>query len=504
MPPPNLVLPKAKNMPTSDNIRYRAIGLLSSFADHCLQHGLTATKQPLPTGQTYPGNESERLVGNDMNLAAMKDVMEPIGLPADSDPAPTPTEPTAQPAPTYNPGSSDDELVSMEALLTYLNQRFGGKDVSLTTAKCYRRWLASYFEAIGHTEAAVIRNWIPPSSPEAGLAKDAEDANYLAAKSFDPSRADLLPGDESLPGNTRYLSFIDSASLNLLFEQLLSETRGGKLRYQSGPDAALMFMVSMMTGLRPNEWPTARYLESFFDPDTKVTLGPVLEVRTLKQTSRREDNPLREKRYLVLDRWPTDQLQRVESLVAHVSAMGDEFENFYNRSRMTLTRAWKRAKREALKGYRLDGTAPADASETALVASNALPDAKDAPLDASSMILVTDSRSVSFYTARHIFAEEIRRSVSLTRFELAALLGHSLLTNQVYYGPRMDKSDREYDFVLPRPWPGDADEIKLWDYKVNPLRTAYMQGDLFGGMPNDSALLGNDTPEDGVEGFYLR
>lgn len=44
--------------------------------------------------------------------------------------------------------------------------------------------------------------------------------------------------------------------------------------------------------------------------------------------------------------------------------------------------------------------------------------------------------TVTFYTCRHIFAEEVRRAQTYTRFELAAMMGHSLLTNQAFYGPR--------------------------------------------------------------------
>jgi hypothetical protein len=34
------------------------------------------------------------------------------------------------------------------------------------------------------------------------------------------------------------------------------------------------------------------------------------------------------------------------------------------------------------------------------------------------------------------------------------------------------------DFALPRPWPGDADAIKEWDRKMNPVRHKAAQNNL--------------------------
>ncbi|MEH6688788.1 MAG: hypothetical protein V7693_16180 [Halopseudomonas sabulinigri] len=488
-------------MTISENIRFRAIGLLSSFQEHCHKAAVSPTLGGASQAPKSSGN-NERVIGSEGAVSVAEDTLSTeIGVLDDAG---------------YVPGGVDDCRIDMTQLLCWLNDRFGGKGVSLTTAKCYRRWLASYFDAIGHPDSLMIRNWQPPSSQEAALASDAADSEYLAAKTYDPSRS-LVTSDDLLPGNTRYLSFIDRESLSLLLEQLLSVTAKGTPRYQAGPEAALMFTVSMMTGLRPHEWPTARYLELFFDPETKLTLGPVLEVMTLKQSSRREDNPLREKRYLVLDKWPKDQIERVVAFIDQIQGSAEDFDAYYNRARMTLGRAWKRAQRLAIK---TNSKAEDVAKGRDSLPQEPLPPKSDSLGDEgndieatkvrveessySGMVMVDDTRAVGFYTARHVFAEEIRRSVSLTRFELAAMLGHSLLTNQVYYGPKMESSDREYDFVLPRPWPGDADEIKLWDYKVNPLRTAYMQGDLFGGMSGTESEQGSSFSRDGASSFYLR
>lgn len=408
--------------------------------------------------------------------------------------------PTGSPVNAGSPGEGspdDDSRIHIPTILEWLAHGVTEGGLSVTTVNCYRRWLASYFDTLGHPDVALIRNWRPPGSPEAILQSDNEDAVALAEVTpTDKRLLKSLAQLEELPGNSRYLSYIDEVTLQALLEQLLSVTASGKPRYSAGPSAALMFAVTLETGLRPNEWASARYLESFFDPETKLTLGPVLEVKTLKQSNRREDNPLREHRYLLLDRWPEAQLQRLRFFLAEIQGVeggaGAEgaFESYYNKVRMTLGRAWKRVQKQlADQVNQFSGSTKSDKGQPTAVLEEIL------------------SRSVSFYTARHTFAEEIRRSMSFTRFELAAMLGHSLLTNQVYYGPRTGEVKREFEYALPRPWPGDAEEIMQWDQTVNPLRGAYMQSDLFGGLAaarDTEAQTAKREEKDGVASFYLR
>lgn len=421
-----------------------------------------------------------------------------------------------QPAPTGSPvnhgsptdGSPDDDSrIHIPAVLDWLSYIVTDGGLSITTVNCYRRWLASYFDTLGHPDVGLLRNWRPPGSPEAILQSDHEDAVSLSEVTpTDKRLLKSLVGLEELPGNSRYLSYIDDVTLQALLEQLLAVTASGKPRYSAGPAAALMFAVTLETGLRPNEWVSARYLESFFDPQTKLTLGPVLEVKTLKQSNRREDNPLREHRYLLLDRWSEPQLDRLKYFMSEIqgSSSGEAtvdveaaFKSYYNKVRMVLGRAWKQVQKNIA-----DKVSPAEGSTGTHGSTHSGQGQPTAQLE--EML----TRSVSFYTARHTFAEEIRRSKAYTRFELAAMLGHSLLTNQVYYGPRSGDVAREFEYALPRPWPGDAEEIMQWDKTVNPLRGAYMQNDMFGGM-----AVGADDPDqhaskreqkDGVSSFFMK
>lgn len=356
-------------------------------------------------------------------------------------------------------------VVDVGDVLCWLNRRVREKGLSLTTAKCYRRWLAAYFEDAKHPDAALIRNWTPPGSHEEVLADDHRDAEQLG-------RAITV---QTLETNSRYVSALDNAGYAALIEQLNALDAKGEPRYAQGLSAGLMFVVTMMTGLRPMEWPTAHYREEFTDPLSVLTLGPVLETHTLKQSNRREDNPLREKRYLVLDSWDENQLTMLKGFIAMVVNAGADYPSFYGKIRKTIQRAWKRVAQD----NDVEDRSPSSSE-----------DGDD------------NGQGVSLYTARHIFAEETRRSDQFTRFELAAMLGHSMLTNQVYYGPRSIKCDRDFDFKLPRPWPGDADDIMQWDRQVNPLRQRFTQGDLFAG-PEEAETKAREERE-GVASFFIR
>ena len=490
-------------MTISDNIKFRAIGLLTSFTEYCRDKGVSPLKAVAPAPSAADTQHSPPAP----NILGVTD-LPPSPDSLDASTSSSCAAGISLPGVMYTPGTGMDTSVDMDRVIDWLNHRFGGTDISETTMKCYRRWLASYFDAVGHSEAAVIRSWVAPHSIEARLRDDQKDALSLSVlgTTHTSSGKRVLP-DTVLPGNDRYLSFVDADSVALLVEQLLSTSRSsGRPRYRSGPETALFFTVTMMTGLRPNEWPLARFLETHFDPDTKMTLGPVLEVESLKQANRRDDNPLRDHRYLVLDDWPESQLAQLRAFMDQINQPGYNFDSLYNRARMTLTRAWESARRDARAAYRAELAAIDNGSAATLSDTDGTDGVPALPAGAtttavrySRMLLVSDKRSVSLYTARHIFAEEIRRTGDLTRFELAALLGHSLITNQVYYGPLREELDREYEYALPRPWPGDADDIELWDYKVNPLRTAYTQPDMFDALSEQDADAGPSGSD-----FHLR
>ena len=429
-------------MEISDRIRDRAIGLLTTFRNEALRdiEGISAATQH----STAPKfSSADNKIGKSISFGgyahAMDESVEIIGEYAHL---------------------SDAEVRS---LIGWLNHKVTKNGLTGITAKCYRRWLASYFESIGDPCAFAVRNWVPPGSHVAALIKDEGDARLVLGPTLDMSPQ---PPVLDLKANTRYHTYIERETLTLLLEALLSKCKTGP-RYAHGHLAAMFFSATIMLGLRPKEWMTARYREIFYDPEQKIMLGPVLDVRSLKQNNRRDDNPLRENRLLLLDGWPPEQIGLVKGLLGFIAELHDEAaqDSFYHSVRMVLNRAWNRVRVLARKAQKAKHTPGGISSESEY---SKLP-----------VHLIDSKLSVGLYTARHIFAEECRRSRDLNRFELAALLGHSMLTNQVHYGPRLKNAPRGYKYILPRPWPGDADDIMAWDNTVNPRRNQFGQGDLF-------------------------
>lgn len=356
-------------------------------------------------------------------------------------------------------------------LIRWLSAMTKREGHSETTSKCYRRWIAAYLEDIGHPASSVVRSWSPPNSRELQLLEDEREARS-ASRRIEVTATDT---------NGRYAAYLNQSGMKALLNSLMDLTPAGAPRYKGGDAIALMLVCSAMTGLRPMEWPRCRLLDSYYDPETALTLGPVLEVHTLKQSGRREDNPLKSKRHLWLKDWPDEQIAQLRFAVDNI-AHREDYERWYTNARVTLSRAWKRTQRQ----YGL--------TQGDLVTEMVKPTGSEAS-DSSEL-------SVTFYTARHIFAEEVRRSLEFTRFELAALMGHSMLTNQVYYGPREIGADRCFEFALPAPWPGDAEAIMEWDKKVNPMSQSLLQGDMFDDPTWHEAM--DASEEDDISRFFIR
>jgi hypothetical protein len=260
--------------------------------------------------------------------------------------------------------------------------------------------------------------------------------------------------------NQRYLSYLSESVLDLLRLDLMPPPRTKEEDEKpsrnriAGMEAFMWFMCTLWTGLRPHEWPSARYLEEHYDPDTQLTIRRVLEVTTLKQSGRRENNPLKDKRYLVLEDWPYNQIHALKLFLDIVYRHEDTklFGDFYNRRRMLLNRSWARLVKfhgGTIEHLGVELSPSKKSKLKSLAASTSSP-------------AVLEGQSICFYTARHAFAEEARRSGSFSRYDMAAVLGHSMITNQSYYGPRKEQLAREHRYTLPKPWPGESGAIAMW------------------------------------------
>jgi len=403
----------------------------------------------------------------------------------------------SQDTPTLD-GSHSNQSVDVAAFIRWLDHRVTVNGLADTTAKCYRRWVAKHLEDVGHRGTDELRAWIPPGQRAALNDATAMSPEHVLLNETDDSKL----FEETPEGNSRYLSFVSEPVLDIVIADLMpaartreEDTNPSRNRI-AAMETALWFTCTLWTGLRPREWPYTRFLEEHYDPDTGITQNQVLEVRTLKQSGRREDNPLKEKRYLVLDQWPESQITALKMFLSmvHMHEDADEFDTFYQRRRKLLQRAWKRV----LKRYA--GGVPHIDVEVSATNKGRL----KSIAESTSSPGVFDGSSLTFYTARHVFAEEARRD-QFSKFEIAAVLGHSMITNQSYYGPRRSALSREHRFVLPRPWPGDADAIEMWDKTANPLRFKYMTKDELSQSILDIESKNRDRDRaDGVSAAWLK
>ncbi|WP_219096297.1 hypothetical protein [Pseudomonas sp. UMAB-40] len=390
-----------------------------------------------------------------------------------------------------------DLSVDVSDFVRWLDNRVTVKGLGESTARCYRKWVSAHLESLGHTSTAELREWIPPNK-RARIAAAAEvDPDNVLQNDVDDSKLFV----SSTSTNQRYLSFISESVLELVKADLMPPARtkhedeNPSRNRIASTETAMWFMCTLWTGLRPREWPYARYLEEHFDPDTALTQKQVLEVRTLKQAGRREDNPLKEKRYLVLENWPDNQIAALKMFLEMVYKHEDagEFDSFYERRRKLLQRSWRRI----VKAH------SADIEHIGVELSVENKAKLKAIAKTTSSPVVFDGNALTFYTARHAFAEEARRSGQFSRFEIAAVLGHSMITNQSYYGPRKESLDREHSFTLPKAWPGDADAIEMWDNTANPLRGKFMnREDLSQSILDVESRNRERDTKDGVAGFF--
>lgn len=358
--------------------------------------------------------------------------------------------------------------VTGKGFTAWLDERVGSRKLQESTAVLYRKWVSAYLAEIDHPAVNEVRSWIPPAR-RLRLEREASERAEQALLAADADASALFVSSSTR--NKRYLSFASAKVIQLLADALMPQSSSASDSLPTASqvakaDTCMWFMCTLWTGLRPLEWPYARYLQNHFDPDTGNTRKSVLEVRSLKQKGRREDNPLKDKRYLVLDAWPDHQTEFLRAFLdaAHNAEDAGNFGKFYDNCRKVLARTWKRLL--VKHGRNIQHLVAPIRREN----ENAL---RDLARSTSSPALM-EGNSLSLYTARHTFAEECRRDGRISQYQIAALLGHSMITNQAYYGLRRENLPREHTFCLPSAWPGDAEAIELWDRTVNPQRDRYM------------------------------
>lgn len=393
------------------------------------------------------------------------------------------------PRPRPKPLADDYDIHSLNVfdLLDYLNEQAFEREISLVTARCYRRWLAAYLESANHPEAARVRLWIIPhsreyyemllsatdqiesekqtlaaekkskeadqqldmfvaeSSASAGLEKEDWIGQYTEDQVTD-MMLETQQIKESQP--IAEYDYVSSDVTDIFIAALTSKKATGGFRYKHGELSATLFMATIMLGLRPQEWQHANYHESYTDPISLITLGPIVEVHTLKQSKRRDDNPLRDKRLIVIDKFREPEKLLIKAAIQAVRLHDHNMNKMLQDVRKTLTNVWKRLIKEGK-----------------VTPTNKIQKSGRKTTVAGSKVN-SEGYGVNLYTARHVFAEEVKRSGEYTRFELAAMIGHTTTVNQRYYTLSKNYKLKTYAHTLPRPWPNDALDIEKWCNEV--------------------------------------
>ncbi len=269
-----------------------------------------------------------------------------------------------------------------------------------STFSSYRKWLARYARDIGCIQL------------EQGIR-----AICVETSTGRPNAADLASKRTT---NKSIATLITQKDINTLAGVLLSNRGQGK-RYKFGVLAFTWLQVTLMVGVRPSEWHAAQLLTNVSSP-TGIRYPWVLEVTTSKKgnhQSQPTEASEQTKRRLILQDWPQQQIEFLQLFLSELPATDKDFKKMYESIRQTLMKA--------------------------------------------SNVAGLGERAIGLYTGRHIFATEIRRQGDSSRYDLAALLGHKDTFNQRYYGDHDKTKDREFQYTLPKPWPGVSDTIEKID-----------------------------------------
>ncbi len=138
--------------------------------------------------------------------------------------------------------------VDVYSVLVYLNDLALVREISLTTARCYRRWLGSFFESLNHPDASLVRLWVIPHTNEFYVSlfgfleidnidnDDATDSDLptdTPTKSRPlPSKLDSVSMDKTSVSDLRIGSFALSSLSQLdfgLFDEVIKRPNSTKL-----------------------------------------------------------------------------------------------------------------------------------------------------------------------------------------------------------------------------------------------------------------------------------
>lgn len=289
-----------------------------------------------------------------------------------------------------------------ELFLGWLSSLRESADIGEGTFSCYRKWLASYAEGMGEEDLALrIR------SVGIGSKRD-----QVAGGNVHPH------GEKDAEAATQRLP--TPKEVAMLGRVLLSK-RGKGARYNSGYLAFSWTQYMLRTGIRPSEWRTARLFPSLPTPYGGL-IRQVIEVDCAKKGgfAYQEGNVVT--RRLVLSEWTHEEYAGLQQFMDMLPPDEAGFEKVQTAVRKTLERA----------------------SVVAFGAS------------ASSI-------TASLYAFRHLFSDEVRREGKVSRYGLAAMMGHSDTVNQKWYGEKDVSTGRLFNCSLAKPWRPDEERVEAVD-----------------------------------------
>lgn len=345
------------------------------------------------------------------------------------------------------------EVYWFDASDTFIEWLSGLLDgVSSGTFGRYRKWLSSYADNLGCDLLADRIDSLNRSRRRSGgsrrsSALERKEALSDHHKSILSARGHSHESrNKSRSLRSQYADHIDSSFIRSLGGALMSSkvTSSGD-RYSEGFDAFGFLRAGILTGLRPIEWSTVEFHNQMTNSFTGEIYRNVLEVKNAKRKSaeldkerlsaysekktidkRDQQEMFEDRRMLILDTFTEEEIDFLCRFIAVARTRREEYGKWYESCRQTMRRALDRLK-----------------------------DDKDVP-----------GPVFSLYSARHLFASEVRRSDDYSKPELAALLGHGTTRNQQYYGDIRNHTDRLFNFSLPRAWPQAAEAVHLADLKA--------------------------------------
>ncbi|MDB2664397.1 hypothetical protein N9Y80_04610 [Porticoccaceae bacterium] len=315
-------------------------------------------------------------------------------------------------------------------LIEWIKSLQSDEQISTSTFKNYKRWLAFFCEENGDLiTGQKIRE---------------------IGKKHRPSRSQKKEGVVDLFGNELQIKKKLKQSDQGIYASDITEQKfikfgkiligknvvTSKQTYSSGPIALGALRCSMMIGLRPIEWKNVMLKDTVFCRYDAQYYNHVIEVKNAKLKSHQREKSLEENtRRLIISNFSDADYHFVRAFISSIPKKDKEFSVWYEKIRKAIFRAGK----NMLK-YDPQPNQP----------------------------------QLTLYSGRHIFASEARRQ-GTDKFHLAALLGHSNTYNQSYYGDISGELSPRFDFTIPKSWPGECDKIRkaeIKPYGVNqPLKT---------------------------------